>query len=299
MTITHNNTYPPHWDVIDFETALNKVEYTRKVQKKDFLGKGKYPIISQEKESINGYCNLSEYLFKILKPVVIFGDHTKTLKFIDFDFVLGADGVKIFDTIDAIIPKYFYYYLLSNPVDDLGYSRHYKLLKSIKIPVPPLAEQERIVACLDRAFAEVDTLANTTQRTIDKVQDIWKSTLHHTLHNPHWDIRPLGDVADVIAGQSPKGDTYNLDGKGMAFHQGKTILGICTYEKHKNIRQGIQSTIKGSGGAVFDSINKEQIKSIKIPVPPISEQHRIVAHLQQVSEYTDALIAKNTNTFRI
>ena len=83
------------WESKEFEKCLQKVTYSKKIKRKEFLNEGLHPIISQEKEKINGYWDNSDDLFKVNKPVVIFGDHTKTLKYIDFDFVLGADGVKI------------------------------------------------------------------------------------------------------------------------------------------------------------------------------------------------------------
>ena len=83
------------WEVKKFEHCLEKVVYTKKIKRKAFLDNGKYPIISQEQEFINGHWNKSDDLFEVKKPVVIFGDHTQVLKYVDFDFVLGADGVKI------------------------------------------------------------------------------------------------------------------------------------------------------------------------------------------------------------
>ena len=119
------------WEITEFEKCLEKVTYTDKIQRKDFKEEGIYPIVSQEKEFINGYWDNEDNLFIVDKPVVIFGDHTQVLKYIDFDFVLGADGVKILKTTDKIDPKYFYYFLQNIDLGSLGYARHYKLLKAI------------------------------------------------------------------------------------------------------------------------------------------------------------------------
>ena len=84
-----------NWQIKNFEDCLEKATYTNKIQRKNFLEFGEFPIISQESNFINGYWNNEKDLLKIEKPVIIFGDHTQVLKYIDFDFVLGADGVKI------------------------------------------------------------------------------------------------------------------------------------------------------------------------------------------------------------
>lgn len=83
------------WHTKPFEDCIEKVSYISKVQRKDFLDDGAYPIISQEDDFINGCWNNEADLFTVRTPIVVFGDHTKVLKYVDFDFVLGADGVKI------------------------------------------------------------------------------------------------------------------------------------------------------------------------------------------------------------
>lgn len=131
-----------NWNEKPLVNCVNKVKYTTKLQTKDFLKNGKFPIISQEEEFISGYWNSPEDLFRVKKPVVIFGDHTRVLKYIDFDFVLGADGVRILEPIDELNSQYLYYFLRSNPVENLGYSRHFKLLKEKMVVIPPMSMQK-------------------------------------------------------------------------------------------------------------------------------------------------------------
>jgi type I restriction enzyme S subunit len=83
------------WTRLTVDQCIVKVPTTEKIQRKDFLADGRFPIVSQEADYINGYWNDESALFRIQNPVVIFGDHTQVLKYIDFDFVRGADGVKI------------------------------------------------------------------------------------------------------------------------------------------------------------------------------------------------------------
>ncbi len=117
---------PKGWEVKAFESCLEKIVYTKKIKRKDFLENGTFPVVSQEKEFINGYWNNAEDLFEVKKPVVIFGDHTQVIKYIDFNFILGTDGVKILSLKNEIEPKYFYYYLNSVNLGNLGYARHYR-----------------------------------------------------------------------------------------------------------------------------------------------------------------------------
>src|SRR3989339_2052260 len=134
-----------NWQTKNFEDCLDKVVYTSKIQRKDFLKSGLFPIISQESEDINGYWDDKKDLFKCKKPVVIFGDHTQVLKYVDFDFVLGADGVKILQPKEILDSRFFYFFLQSVDLKSLGYARHYRLLKEIDVSFPSLPEQHRIV----------------------------------------------------------------------------------------------------------------------------------------------------------
>lgn len=133
------------WETKSFEDCIEKVTYISKIQRKDFLDTGKYPIVSQEADFINGYWVNEDDIFKVSTPIVVFGDHTKVLKYIDFDFVLGADGVKVLKPRKFLFPKFFFYQLQTANLDSLGYARHYKLLKELNIVYPPLPEQQRIV----------------------------------------------------------------------------------------------------------------------------------------------------------
>ena len=187
------------WQHKEFEKCLTKVTYTNKIQQFDFKESGKYPIISQNAEFISGYWDDDKDVFKLSKPVVIFGDHTRCLKYIDFDFVLGADGVKILQTIDEILPKYLYYYLQYIPIDNLGYSRHYKLLKEKIIKYPTIEQQQKIVSILDKA----DEIRAKKRLANEKLDEFLKSTfidMFGTLsrNEKQFPVKQLQDIAIKI-----------------------------------------------------------------------------------------------------
>jgi len=166
------------WNKKRFEDCIEKVTYTRKIQRKAFLDKGDYPVVSQEESFINGYWDSEADLFKVTTPVVVFGDHTKVLKYIDFDFVIGADGVKILQPKEFLVPKFFYYQLRLANLDSLGYARHFKLLRSLEIAYPGRPEQQRIVAKLDSLFDETNHLETIYQQKLTALDELKKSLLH-------------------------------------------------------------------------------------------------------------------------
>lgn len=177
---------------ITIENAVVKVKYSNKILKSDFKENGKFPIIDQSTNFIAGFWNNEDDVFRIEKPIVVFGDHTKVLKYVDFDFVLGADGVKILQPIDEIDSKYFYFSLQNLEIKDLGYSRHFKELKDLQIPLPPLEIQKEIVA-------EIEGY----QKIIDGAKQVVENYKPTIKINPDWEMVELGEVAKLVGGGTP------------------------------------------------------------------------------------------------
>jgi len=145
------------WLKQPFEKCLNeKIGGYKKLKKKDIKENGKIPVVDQGERLITGYTNDESNLYQGGLPVVIFGDHTRRIKYIDFDFAVGADGTKLLHPFEALSPKFFYHYLKALNLESQGYSRHYRFLKQIEVPIPHINEQNRIVAKLEKMLTKVD-----------------------------------------------------------------------------------------------------------------------------------------------
>lgn len=124
---------------------------------KNIQSLGTIPVVSQSAALIDGFVNecvkpLSEV------PYIVFGDHTKNVKYIDFPFIPGADGTKVFKPMDGIEPKLLYYYSLyaSNNIESCGYARHFSKFKNVTVPIFDVNTQKNIICKLDKAFALID-----------------------------------------------------------------------------------------------------------------------------------------------
>ncbi|EJL6782659.1 restriction endonuclease subunit S [Vibrio alginolyticus] len=173
---------PSNWDI----RRLPEVYYTispsgKKLKSSDVLEDGTYPVIDQGQEAIAGYSNDEERVIDIESPIIIFGDHTRNIKYVDFSFVPGADGTKILCPI-GIASEFFYLQLRSYDIESRGYGRHFKILNENLFVVPPLKEQHRIVAKVDELMALCDQLEQQTEASIEAHQ-VLVTTLLDTLTN--------------------------------------------------------------------------------------------------------------------
>lgn len=128
-----------------------------KVKSNDYLSTGRYPVIDQGKKFIGGYTDEDGAFAD--GCYIIFGDHTCVVKYIDFPFVQGADGVKVLSANEkSILPRYLYYCMDRITLPE-GYARHWSKMKTQEIPVPPLPVQQEIVRIFD-VFTKMEESLN-------------------------------------------------------------------------------------------------------------------------------------------
>lgn len=129
---------PEGWEVKTVGNILDKNKATNKINAKEYLNMGKIPVIDQSTNFICGFTNDESSLITTKeKPAIVFGDHTRILKLINFDFARGADGTQIlFSKIENMPQFLLYYSLLKIDLSNYGYARHFKFLKEQNILIP-------------------------------------------------------------------------------------------------------------------------------------------------------------------
>ena len=133
---------------------------------------GAIPIISQNSEQlVDGYCNIDNPIDDL--PLIVFGDHNCTFKYIDFKFARGADGTQLIKCKPELLPKYFYYFLCCHrdKIENINkYERHFKYLKELLIPIPPLNIQEKIVL-------EIEKIEKLKKNNNEKIKELRSSLI--------------------------------------------------------------------------------------------------------------------------
>jgi type I restriction enzyme S subunit len=159
-----------HWRSLLIGDSTDRTKVPSKIQRKDYLDQGEFPIVSQEAGLINGYWNNPADVVRVDRPLVVFGDHTRALKYVDFDFVVGADGTQLMCPISALDPLFYFFALRIVDLAGKGYARHYSHLKKETIWFPlDMTIQKKIAADLEEREREILDLE---VRYTTKIQDI-------------------------------------------------------------------------------------------------------------------------------
>lgn len=175
-----------------------------KIQTSEYLSVGEYPVIDQGQTQIAGYTDLEDGLFTDV-PAIVFGDHTRIVKYVDSPFFLGADGVKVLKAkVDGTDYKYLFYCLQNAKIPNTGYNRHFKWLKEVDIPLPPPEEQHRIAALLDK----VSNLIAKRRAQLDKLDLLVKARFVEIFGDPvrnnhNYPSVKLGDLGEWSSGGTP------------------------------------------------------------------------------------------------
>ncbi len=128
---------PEGWSCSPVDSLLGKVQKKKKVKKEEYLEAGLIPCIDQSQDFIGGYIDDEEAAITENLPIVVFGDHTRIVKFIDFPFAPGADGTQLLIPNDDEMPREFFYFMISSiNVANAFYARHFKFLKTTNVLVP-------------------------------------------------------------------------------------------------------------------------------------------------------------------
>lgn len=216
-----------------------------KIPQSDYLDTGKYRIFDQGKEYSVGFSNdeqdvVSDY------PYIIFGDHTRVVKYVNEPCFIGADGVKLLKVINKDFnPRFVYYNILAKPIENQGYARHFKFLKEIQFTEKTLSVQTNIVTELDTIQSAIDNKKQQLSLLDEAVKSRFIEMFgDKPVESGKWKVEKLEDVCDLITDGTHK--TPNYQQKGIRFISAKNIINgkidltdtkFITEEEYKQIQK--------------------------------------------------------------
>lgn len=214
------NQLPQGWKEVPFSSIFDVCNSGKeKIKQSEYLSRSDdlVPVVDQGQDLISGY---SDQFQKVVlakdNPLIVFGDHTRCVKYIDFDFVVGADGTQLIRTKENTLVKLGYYQLMYANIPNNGYARHFKYVKeqSYKL-IADKKEQNYIVKALDAVAEMIKLRKETIQLTKDLIPAIFQEMFGDPITNTKgWEKKDLGQVCDVRSGNAfPERYQGYTDGK--------------------------------------------------------------------------------------
>ena len=203
-------------------------KYAKKIPQQQYNASGLYPIIDQGSTYIAGYSDSSEGLFN-MGDAIVFGDHTRILKFVDVPFFIGADGVKVLRPInlnDNV--KYLYYALKSLKIESLGYSRHFKLLKESFICYTERKQQDIVTQKLDKIIE----IIQYKKKQLDLLEKLASSRFVEMFGDPVMNPHGWRNSSLLDFGECKNGMNFGSNESGISIN----CLGVSDFQNHSVIR---------------------------------------------------------------
>ena len=204
----------------------NKIGRQHQIPAKEIAEVGRFPVVDQGQEFVAGFCDDETKVIDFDLPLIIFGDHTRCFKYVDFPFVLGADGTKVLlPNKELYDPRFYYFAMLSLELPSRGYNRHFKSLKERSLPLPPLSEQKKIAHILSTVQRAIDAQEQIIQTTTGLKRAITHKLFTEGLRNEprkqteiglvpgSWEVVELGAKAESFQYGTSVKCAYDVEGK--------------------------------------------------------------------------------------
>lgn len=205
------------WRTKTVEECLLKVQLGSnvKLQTQEYRQSGRFPIVDQGQSFIAGWTDDERGVVAEGLPYVVFGDHTRAFKYVDFPFVRGADGTQILKPTADIDPLFFFYALRALDLPSRGYNRHFSVLKEKEIRIANDDEQTAIAHVLKLAETAVDVQARQNKTWKDLKRAAMRALFSKGLRGEaqknteigpapeSWEVVPLGKHYSAVSGGTP------------------------------------------------------------------------------------------------
>ena len=159
---------PDGWQRETVGNLIRKVSRTTQIMTSEYCAVGAIPIIDQSRDFIAGYTDDESAIVDLGCPVIVFGDHTRILKYIQFPFAKGADGTQlIISTLDNMPQSLLYCGLVNIDLSNYHYARHFKYLKAEKLLVPDYNISVRFDQFVSTLFRKIQLIRDESKNAIE------------------------------------------------------------------------------------------------------------------------------------
>jgi len=214
------------------------VENKGSIQQRKYQSSGRFPVVDQGTALVAGYTDEETVVYQQDLPLILFGDHTRVFKFLDFPFATGADGTKLLKPnrqfVDA---KFLYYALLKLEIPSRGYNRHFKYLKEGKILCPSDKGEQRAIAAV---LGKIQAAIEVQQRIVATLKELKAATMAKFFREgtrgerlkqteigempESWEVVEIGSRCEKISkGSSPRWQGFEYVDDGVLFIRSQNV----------------------------------------------------------------------------
>lgn len=148
------------------------------IPKSDYKPAGRFPIIDQSQQQIAGWTDDERAVIHAPLPLIVFGDHTRALKFVDVSFARGADGTQLLRPRQDIDPLFFFYACRAIDLPARGYNRHFTILKEQQLSFPMHRVEQVAIAGVLRL---IDTAIEMHRKKGATLEELFRVLLHNLM----------------------------------------------------------------------------------------------------------------------
>ena len=259
----------PGWDHAKIADLVETVTPPKKLTTSTYLADGRFPIVDQSTNYICGWTNDDEAVITRPLPVIVFGDHTCVLKFVDQPFAQGADGIKIFAARRCVSTVYLYHQLSHRPVVMEQYKRHFSTLKNkvVCFPDSKSDEQHKIADCL----GSLDDLIASEDRKLDALRQHKQGLMQQLFPQPgetvlrlrfpefrdsgEWGVEALGSVCELYQPETLPASRLKQGGPYLVYGANGVI------GEHDRYNHEDSQIVVTCRGATCGEVNRTQPRS--------------------------------------
>lgn len=183
------------------------------VESTDYSDSYETPVLTAGKSFIIGYTNETSGIYDKL-PVIIFDDFTTSTQYVNFPFKVKSSAMKILTAnTELVIPKFIFYRMQIIEFDHSTHKRYWiQQYSKIKVKIPPIPEQERIVAQIEELFSELENGVETLKKTKQQLA-VYRQAVLKEAFAGDYPKKPLKDISIALSGYAFKSKKYTPDGR--------------------------------------------------------------------------------------
>ena len=196
------------------------------------------PVLTAGKSFILGYTDEKEGIYDQL-PVIIFDDFTTASQYVNFKFKVKSSAMKILTPVtELVLPKYIYYRMQIINFDHSTHKRYWiQQYSKIRVSVPPLSEQERIVSRIEELFSQLDAGVETLKKTKAQLA-VYRQAVLKEAFEGDYPRKQLKEFSKAISGFAFKSSRYSPDGNYVVVKIGNVK------ERHFDFSRDLTKTLE-------------------------------------------------------